>query len=108
MRHLAPLAFALSVLAPVAAAHAATVTSDEAVAVRVSHADLDLSRPRSAAVMLNRLERASLNACGASPFSYYQVKDEVRRSACYRDSLDRAVADLGAPGVTAAYQARAN
>jgi UrcA family protein len=94
----APFVLALSLLAP-ALAQAATA-GDEFRAVRVSHADLTLDRSRDAAIMLRRLETASLNACGASTFSARQFQDEVRASACYRQSLDRAVADLGAPTVT--------
>lgn len=104
MKNLAPFALALSLFAP-AAVQAAT--AEEAVAVRVGHADLDLARPQDASLMLTRLERASLSACGASTFSFRQVQDEVRGSSCYRQSLGRAVASLAAPGVTAAYRAQA-
>ena len=103
MKHLAPLAIALSLFAPAAALAA---TSDEAVAVRVSHADLNLAQPQGAAIMLNRLERASLSACGASTFSFREVQDEVRNSACFRKSLDQAVASLASPSVTGIYHVR--
>ncbi|CAN7631933.1 UrcA family protein [Phenylobacterium sp. LjRoot225] len=103
MKHLAPLAIALSLFAPAAALAG---TTDEAVTVRVSHADLNLAQPDGAAIMLNRLERASLSACGASTFSFREVQDEVRSSACFRNSLERAVATLASPSVNAIYRAQ--
>ena len=102
MKSLAPFALVLSLLAPAAPA----VAADEFMAVRVSHADLDLNQPRDAAIMLGRLQNAALDACGASIFSARGVQDEVRASSCYRQSLDRAVADLGAAGVSALHQAK--
>ena len=58
--------------------------------------------------MMQRLDAASLKACGASPFSLREVREATRREDCYQASLDRAVADLGAPSVTAIYRDRAN
>lgn len=101
MKTFAPLALALTLFAPAAALAG---TSDETVAVRVSHADLNLDQPQGATIMLGRLERASLSACGASTFSAREVQDEVRNSACFRDSLDRAVATLASPSVNAIYR----
>ena len=103
MKPLASFAIALCLVAPVAA-HAAA--SQETLALPVSHADLDLAQPQDAATMLTRLDRAALTACGASAFSFRQVQDEVRASRCYRQSMDRAVTDLAAPGVTRLYQER--
>ncbi|CAN7466175.1 UrcA family protein [Phenylobacterium sp. LjRoot219] len=109
MRQLAPFVLALSLLAPVVAhAAPAAAMSEEPVVIQLNHWDLDLRQPQGAATMLARLERASLSACGASPFSYRLVQDEVRASACYRESLDRTVAALGAPAVTDLHRARAN
>jgi UrcA family protein len=108
LKHLASLALALSLAAPIAApvaAHAATA-GDQSYATRVSFADLGLSRPTDARVMVNRLDRAALSACGASTFSARQVQDEARASTCYRESMDRAVASLASPAVDAAYHAR--
>jgi UrcA family protein len=103
----APIALAISLLAPAvlapAAAQAATA-ADVTTALRVSHADLDLSQPQGAAIMFGRLERASLSVCGASQFSFREVRDEARKSACFHQSMDQAVTSLGAPSVTALYQ----
>lgn len=103
MKTFAPLALALTLFAPAAALAG---TTDEVVAIRVSHADLDLSQPQGATKMLGRLERASLSACGASGFSFREVQDEVRASACFRSSLNNAVAALASPTVDAIYHER--
>lgn len=107
MKTLAPIALAVSLLAPAALAPAAAqaaTAADVTTSLRVSHADLDLSQPRGAAIMVNRLEQASMSVCGASPWSVRGLRDEVRRSDCFRQSMDHAMASLGAPGVTALYQ----
>jgi UrcA family protein len=97
------LALALALLGP-AAVQAST--GNDVPTVRVSHADLDLAQPQGAATMLKRLDRASMSVCGASTFSLGQVKDAVRASDCYHQSLDRAVTSLAAPTVTAIYRDR--
>jgi UrcA family protein len=75
-------------------------------AVPVTYGDLDLSSHDGAAVMLGRLQHAAINACGASDFSVKDYRFAVKRSACFRQSMDRAVADLGAPAVTRLYGER--
>ncbi len=95
-------ALALALAAP--AMGAAAAPQDEAVAIRVSAAGLDLSREPDARRMLQRLRRASLQACGASSFSVSDYRRTVEQSACYRESLDRAVVDLGAPAVGQLYR----
>ena len=92
-------AMALGLAAPAMAESLTTTTA-------VRHADLDLSQAAAAHVMLERLDAAAARVCGASPFSLREVKAEVRRTSCYRDSLSQAVASLDAPAVTAAYKAR--
>ncbi len=39
--------------------------------------------------MLGRLDRAAVRACGASAFSVRELQVAVRRTACYRDAMDR-------------------
>jgi len=92
---LAAMAISLAVVTPAVANAAAPETVGKTV--RVSYADLDLNQPQAAAVMLKRLDRAAMSACGASPFSAKAVRDDVRSSACYRTALDQAVAQVGAP-----------
>ncbi len=100
-------ALALVLVAPVLAApvlaHAASAPDDVARAP-ASFADLNLNRARDARVMLDRLDRAALEACGASQFSFPDYRASVQKSGCYRSGLDRAVDALNAPQVTRLYQ----
>ena len=86
-------------------ADAARSVYREPVSVAVHYGDLDLSNPDAASTMLHRLHDAALNACGADDSSVRDYKWATHRSACYHRSMDRAVADLGAPSVTQLYEA---
>jgi UrcA family protein len=68
----------------------------ETRAIAVSTAGLDLASPAGARIMTERLDRAAVQACGASSFSARDVQAEVRRSACYREAIDHAMAALRA------------
>jgi UrcA family protein len=96
MRILGLCAVAALLVAPVAAQAA-----DEVVTIAVRHGDLNLSNPADAARMMKRLDVASLRACGASTFSLREVREATRHEDCYQAGLNRAVADLNAPLVTA-------
>jgi UrcA family protein len=74
--------------------------------VRVVYSDLDLNRRGDAAIMLGRLDRAAMFACGATALSSHAVRGAARSSECFREALDRAVAELGAPAVSALYRQR--
>jgi UrcA family protein len=87
-------------------AHAQSRTDDQTVSVAVHYGDLDLSRPHEAAVLLDRVGQASLEACGASEFSAPEYKAAVRDSECYRANVQQAVAAIGAPAVTSLYTHR--
>lgn len=93
--------FALAVAAPAAAGP--TVTTS----IVISPAGLDLSTANGAHLMASRLDRAAVRACGASDFSVRDYQQAVRRSACYRDATDQALAALNAPAVSAALHDRA-
>ena len=83
-----------------------SVSSDQTVSVAVHYGDLDLSSPRQAAVLLDRVNQASLEACGASEFSAPEYKAAVRESDCYRANVQQAVAAIDAPAVTNIYTHR--
>lgn len=89
-------------------AHAQDRAGDQPAAVAVHYGDLDLSRPAQAATLLDRVSRASLDACGASDASLPDYRDAVRRSDCYRANMRQAVAAIDAPAVTTLYSARAS
>ena len=98
-------ALALALATPIAAQAAAPGDpgGPEQTAVKVRFDDLNLNRESDAKVMLTRLDRAALSACGASEGSLREYQAAVRASACYRSSLDQAVAQVNAPAVTGLY-----
>src|SRR5687767_10567911 len=88
---------ALAIAAP--AAHGATRA--------VNSGGLDLANSADGRVMLQRLDRAAADVCGASAFSVREMQRAVRRTACYRETMDQAVAALNAPSVSSLYTAGA-
>ncbi|HLZ83640.1 MAG TPA: UrcA family protein [Caulobacteraceae bacterium] len=97
-----PILFALALAA--AAPVAMPAHADRPTAVEVRFNDLDLNRPSDAVVMLGRLDQAALQACGASRFSLREYQQSIRWSRCYADGMGRAVSELNAPALTAAYE----
>jgi len=93
--------FAIAALAALTAAPAFAATS-----VTVRTGGLDLSDGRDAEVMLRRLDAAAAEACGADRGSVREVQVAVRKSACYTEALDTAVAQLNAPTVNAIHRDR--
>ena len=94
---------AVAFLGFAATTHAAP-TSDgssdpSAVSVNVSVADLNLSSPAGAKIVLRRIRGAAQTICGSEPdmrtgrFAIYQ--------ACVKTTVDTTVASLGSPMVTA-------
>jgi UrcA family protein len=82
---------------------AARSVFESPTAVAVKYGDLDLSTRHGSVVMLGRLHLAALNACGASEYSVPDYRWAIERSTCYRESMDRAVADVGVSAVTQLY-----
>lgn len=97
-----PVVFALALTAAAPAAMPAHADAPTAIAVRFN--DLDLNQPTDAAVMLGRLDRAAIQACGASPFgSLREYRLSIRWSRCYANSMNRAISLLNAPELTAMF-----
>ncbi len=92
MKVIAISALALAIASPAAAG--------STTGVRLG--DLDLGKPADAAIVAQRIDRAAADVCGASRFSAREVQTAVRRSACYRETLERALSSLNAPAVSAA------
>ena len=99
LKHYLIGALALAMALPAAAQAANAFKASHTVSVR--HHDLDLSRSQDARVMMRRLDRAALATCEATGFSARAYREAVRRTACYQQSLNSAVASLNAPAVTA-------
>ncbi len=98
---------ALALAAPFAVS-AQTADTDSTSAVRVAYKDLDLSQPRQARVMLDRIDRAALEACGASEFSAPQYRAAVQQSACFHDGVGQAVAQTDSPVLSRLYRHNAS
>jgi UrcA family protein len=71
--------------------------------VKVSYADLNLSRPEGAARLYLRIERAAAKVC-VTP-NDRQLSNRARRDSCIEQAIARAVAAVGAPGLTHHYMA---
>ncbi|HEY0435757.1 MAG TPA: UrcA family protein [Phenylobacterium sp.] len=73
----------------------------------IRYADLNLATPTDAAKMLKRIRRAAAEVCAASPGQdgndIYAIEGF---ESCYAQSVQRAVAKLNAPLVTAALETR--
>jgi UrcA family protein len=100
------LGICAALLMTVPAAALAASPSEETTVTTVRYNDLNLSNAHDASVMMGRLDRAALGACGASQFSLREVREATRNEACYKNSLSQAVASLNAPSVTAIYRQR--
>jgi UrcA family protein len=98
-RLIVPTLAALAIAVPAAAATDGPLAT---TSVAVSSAGLNLDRTTDAAVMAGRLDRGALSVCGASRFSARDVREATRRSTCYRDAMEQALASLNAPAVSAA------
>jgi UrcA family protein len=75
---------------------AAARDTDEMVTVRLRH----VVQPSSAAEaehLLDRIETAQAEACGASTFSLPDYRQAIRRGACWREGVTRTVAEIGNP-----------
>ena len=95
------LAVAVS-LAVLASANTAAAQQPVRVTERVIYADLDLSTPKGAQVMLRRVKAAVARACSQIR-SPVLVRSDVEVARCRSVTLQNAVANLGAPLVTAEY-----
>ena len=89
-----------------AQSHGANVVVEQ---VPVSYLDLDLSTRQGADLMLARLRRAALRVCGErAPIGQEDlamaIDSDIR--ACRIAAVERAVAQLDRPLVTAAYRGR--
>lgn len=103
MKFLIAAAVAAAIASP-AAARAVETDASMTTSVAVSTAGLDLNRAGHARLMLGRLDRAAAETCGVSTFSAREYQAAVRRTACYRDAMDRAVASVDAPAVSTLYR----
>jgi UrcA family protein len=89
-----------AILGALATAPAAAAEPVVRSSVRVSYADLDLSREAGARALLERIEAASQRVCGPRP-SPRNLKINIHYRACYRDAVSQAVAEVESPLLSA-------
>ena len=93
------LAIAAATLA--GAAPVAAQSSGDTVSVSVRYGDLDISKAAGADVMLRRIDKAAVQICGGKP-DQRLLGERVAFEKCRASTVDRSVAALNAPMVTAA------
>ena len=96
------IALVAATAAPAAAGVHPARNDPDALETIVRFSDLDLNRAAGAEQMLVRLERAAGDVCGEAP-SPREVGKRSRYRACVATTLDRAVASIDAPLLTARY-----
>ena len=88
----------IAVAAPAAAEVHPASGNPDALETTVNYADLDLSRPAGADVMIARVRRAARSVCGQEITG---DRREIRRNhACVREAMNGAFMQLDAPLVT--------
>jgi len=97
------LAAALAGIVLCSSAHAQSGEQTKSVTVR--YADLNLSDPAGAKVMLGRIKRAVETVCGGEP-DLRELGQMQAFRGCERESIHHALDVLDAPQVTALYKAR--
>jgi UrcA family protein len=73
---------------------------------KVAYSDLDLGSDAGAQAMLGRIRKAAVEVCRSQPEGGSSADVMARFESCRRDTVARAVKQLGSPSVQAAYEAR--
>lgn len=101
MKTLICCAALVAIAAPAVAGVHPMKGDDERLQTSVSYADLDLSRPAGADVMIARIRRAAQAVCGQELFAEHDRARHTR--ACVREAMNGAFEQLDAPLVTARF-----
>jgi UrcA family protein len=94
---------ALSLVATVllaATTQAHSQAADEPISVSVQYGDLDIGHAAGAKVLLQRIEAASVRACGGEP-DLRVLQQHAAYNQCRKTAVGEAVAQIGSPIVTA-------
>jgi UrcA family protein len=95
--------FTASLIAAVLTAGAA-FAAPATPSLQVSYADLNLNNPADAQTMVHRIRQGAASVCAAVPgASGTSIAAIDQFNTCYRATVIRAVAALGVPAVTQAY-----
>ena len=98
------ITLALAALASTGVAQAQPATYDDRTQTIVRYADLDLSRPAGAQMLLRRIRTASIRECGGRPSTEMQINAVRLHEVCVDATMDATVARVGSPILTAMYQ----
>ena len=71
---------------------------------KVTYADLDVQKEEGAEVLYRRLQQASKRVCGVDANNANSVREMSQKRECYRDTLDRSVAKVNNPALTAIHE----
>lgn len=98
----ASAAFLFLALQPVSQAAVPPQAKQLVGKVRVSFADLDLSRQEDARILLDRIEKAAYLACGGNPrrhpgYGLMPNRTEEVFEECRQEAVARAIRDVDAP-----------
>ena len=97
----------VGILGAAGATQAQPAAERGAPTIKLRYDDLDLAHPAGATAMLARIRGAAVKVCRASPFADSTDINSIERfDACRRQAVHRAVAQLDAPRVTAAFEAK--
>ncbi len=83
---------------------AQTEVGPNSYAVTLSNLDLSPATASAARRTLSRIDEAALAICGAPRGSLREVRRATRKSACWKESVDRAVAQIDNPLLTRVYR----
>jgi UrcA family protein len=86
-------------LMPAVAAQAQTVQ----VSARLT-GHLHPQSEEEATILLDRVEKAAIEVCGASKFSVAEYSRAVRRSSCWEKSVSDTVSRIGSPILSEVYR----
>ena len=98
-RHLCAAAALCALLGSAFSSTAADAATADPWGVIVSYADLNLSRPADARVLYQRLRGAAARVCVEVPT--YELARSAAYRRCFQAALDRAVADVHSPALSA-------
>jgi UrcA family protein len=88
-------------------AHAQTLPAPSGKQAIINYADLDISRPAGAAVLITRMRRAAAQVCGPAPDARDLIMYRFYRN-CVTDTVARGVAAVNAPVVSELYRGAAD
>lgn len=77
--------------------------ADDPPSIKVSYAELDLSKPAGAQELYRRIKRAAKAVCGSS-FSTADLRRSLNQKKCYESAIDDAVSRVDRPVLSALHK----